>query len=131
VRQYFPYIARCLVERDQRLGVAKGWLPRKRFAPYTISRCRVASSSYRYRTDSMHITSAMLIVPGGVILPAGFHDIFSFFEECADCLGNEALREDGIVRLERLNDALVLLKAPDPLLIFSPRTLNTHYYEGE
>jgi hypothetical protein len=73
----------------------------------------------------------VLIVLGGVILPAGFHNVFSVFKECVDCLGNEALREDGIVRLERVNDALVLLKAPDPLLVFSPRSLNTHYYEGE
>lgn len=105
------------------------WLPGKRFASYTISRCRVASSSYRYRTDSMQIT--MLIVPGGVILPAELHDLFSFLKECADCLSNEALRKDGIARLERVNDALVLLKASDPLLVLSPRSLNTHHYERE
>ena len=66
-----------------------------------------------------------------VILPAGFHDHFSFFKECADCLSNEALRKDGIARLERVNDALVLLKASDPLLVLSPRSLNTHHYKRE
>ena len=109
----------------------KGWLPRKRFAPYTISRRRVVSSGYRYRTDSLHITSAMSIVPGGVILPAGFHDILSLFKECADGLGNQAFGEDGIVRLERLDDALMRLKATDPLLVLSPRSLHTHDNEGE
>lgn len=64
-------------------------------------------------------------------LPAGFHDNFRLFKECADGLGNQALREDGIVRLERVNDALMLLKAPHPLVVLSPRSLNTYYYEGE
>ena len=64
-------------------------------------------------------------------LPAGFHDTFRLFKECADCLGNEALREDGIVGLERINDALVLLEAPRPVLVLSLRSLSTHDYEGE
>ena len=51
--------------------------------------------------------------------------------KCADCLRNQALGEDGIVRLERLDHALMLLKAPNPLVVLGSRSLNSYDHERE